>query len=63
MLTLILKGVKFFFLNFLIEEVLICHRCQRHQWCTLICECLREFSKKIRNGPNGILWDWEETDS
>ncbi len=25
----------------------ICHRCQRHRWCTLSCEYLREFSKKF----------------
>jgi hypothetical protein len=25
-------------------------------------ECLREFSRKIWNGPNGILWGWGETD-
>ncbi len=25
----------------------ICHWCQRHQWCTLSCEYLREFSKKF----------------
>jgi hypothetical protein len=29
----------------------------------LICEYLREFSKKFANGPNGILWGWGETDS
>jgi hypothetical protein len=34
-------------LTFLIEEFLICHRCQRHRWCTLSCEYLREFSKKF----------------
>jgi hypothetical protein len=28
---------------------------------TLSCEYLRIF-KKIRNGPNGILWGWGETD-
>ncbi len=27
--------------------LLICHRCQRPRWCTLNCEYLREFSKKI----------------
>jgi hypothetical protein len=26
-------------------------------------EYLREFLKKIRNGLNGILWGWGETDS
>ncbi len=25
----------------------ICHRCRWHRWCTLSCEYLREFSKKI----------------
>ncbi len=25
----------------------ICHWCQRHPWCTLICEYLREFLKKF----------------
>jgi hypothetical protein len=25
----------------------ICHRCQRHRWCTLSFEYLREFSKKF----------------
>jgi hypothetical protein len=25
----------------------ICHGCQRHRWCTLSCEYLREFLKKI----------------
>jgi hypothetical protein len=29
----------------------------------LMCEYLREFFEKIRNGPNGILWGWGETDS
>ncbi len=38
--------------------LLVCHRCQRHRWCTLSCEYLCEFSKKIRNGPNGIFWGW-----
>jgi hypothetical protein len=33
--------------NFLIEIFSICHRCQRHWWCTLSHEYLREFSKKF----------------
>jgi hypothetical protein len=41
----------------------ICHRCQRQPWCILSCECLRKFSKKIRNGPIGILRGLGETDS
>ncbi len=47
---------------FLIEDFFICHRCRWHRWSTLICEYLREFFEKIRNGPNGILWGWGETD-
>ncbi len=48
MLTLLSKGVptkifKFFWLKIFF----ICHRCQRHRWSTLICEYLREFSKKF----------------
>ncbi len=39
----------------MIEDFCICHWCQRHRWCTLSCEYLSEFSKKIWNGPNGIL--------
>jgi hypothetical protein len=46
--------------TFLIEEFFICHRCQRHQWCTL--KSTQNF-QKIQNGPNGILRDLEETDS
>jgi hypothetical protein len=52
------KLLKFFWLKIF----LICHRCQRHRWSTLSREYFREFSKKIRNGPNGILWGWGETD-
>jgi hypothetical protein len=33
---------------FLIEDFSICHRCQRHQWCTFSHEYLPEFSKKIK---------------
>jgi hypothetical protein len=39
----VLKKIK----HFLIEIFLICHRCQRHRWCTLSCEYLREFPKKF----------------
>jgi hypothetical protein len=42
----------------MIEVFCICHLCQRHRWGTLSCEYLREFSKKIRNGPNGVLRAW-----
>ncbi len=35
----------------------------RHGWQTLSCEYLYEFSKKIRNGPNGIIKSMRETDS
>jgi hypothetical protein len=31
----------------MIADFSICHRCQQHQWCTLICEYLPEFSKKL----------------
>jgi hypothetical protein len=31
----------------MIEDFFHCHRCQRHRWCTLSCEFLREFSKKF----------------
>ena len=37
--------------------------CQRHCWCTLSWEYLRELSKKIWNGPNGVLRGLGETDS
>ncbi len=37
------KVLKFFCLKFFS----ICHRCQRHRWCTLSREYLREFSKKF----------------
>ncbi len=37
------KIIKFF----LLKIFFICHRCQRHRWCTLNCEYLREFSKKF----------------
>ncbi len=33
------------------------------RWQTLSWEYLREFLKKIRNDPNGILWGLGETDS
>ncbi len=36
--------------------VAMCHRHQRHRWCTLSCEYLHEFSKKFgKNGRNGIF--------
>jgi hypothetical protein len=31
--------------TFLIKDFFICHRCQRHRWCTLSCEYLSEFLK------------------
>jgi hypothetical protein len=45
MLTLLLKEVK---KKFRLKIILICHRCQRHQWCTLSCEYLRKFAKKFK---------------
>ncbi len=41
----------------------ICHWCRWHQWCTLTCEYLREFSKKIWNDPNVIFRGLGEGDS
>ncbi len=35
------------FKPFLIEAFSVCHRCQRHRWCTLSCENLSELKKKI----------------
>jgi hypothetical protein len=43
--------------------VAICHRCRWYQWFTLTCDYIREFLKKIWNGPNGILWGRGETDT
>ncbi len=64
MLTLLLKGVqKNVFLIFWLKIFFICHRRQRHQWCTLSCEYLREFSKKFKTVLMGILWGWGKTDS
>ncbi len=40
-----LRYIKEIMKNFLIKDFLICHRCQRHRWCSLSCECLREYSK------------------
>jgi hypothetical protein len=31
----------------MIEDFSICHWCQGHRWCTLSCEYLCEFSKKL----------------
>jgi hypothetical protein len=31
----------------MIEDISICHKCQRHRWCTLSCEYLCEFLKKF----------------
>jgi hypothetical protein len=33
----------------------ICRLCQRHRWCTLSCEYLQEFSKKIKTALLGYL--------
>ncbi len=49
--------------TFLIEDFSICHRCQGHRWWTWSCKYLREFSKKCRNSPTGILRSLGETDS
>ncbi len=44
------------------SQVKVHHRCQLRR-CTLSCDYLRKFSKKIRNGPNGILRGLGETKS
>ncbi len=46
---------------FLIEDFFHLPPVSWHQWQTLSCEYLREFSKKNQNGPNGIIrgsGDW-----
>ncbi len=51
----------FLFFYFLIEDFWICHRCQRHQWCTLSCDYLREFSKNfetVLTGYSGAGGNW-----
>ncbi len=48
-LTLLPKGVQTKIVKtFKIEDFFIFHRCQQHQWCTLSCKYLREFSKKFK---------------
>jgi hypothetical protein len=49
--------------TFLIKEFSICHRCQRHLWCTLSCEYLRVFENLQIILNNGILRGLGETDS
>ncbi len=34
--------------TFMIEDFFHYHQCQRHRWCTLSCEYLREFSTKFK---------------
>ncbi len=36
----------------------VCHRCQRHRWCSLSCEYLREFSKKIEMAVMAYSGAW-----
>jgi hypothetical protein len=48
MLTLLPKGVKTKYLNlFWWQIVSICHKCQRHQWCTLSCEFSNKFESAL----------------
>jgi hypothetical protein len=47
--------------KFLMEDFFLLPPCQRHWWCTLSFEYLREFSK-IRNSPNGIIRGFGKTD-
>jgi hypothetical protein len=63
MLTRLLKGFLKKPKHFLTEDFFYCHRCQRHLWCTLSCEYLREFLNKFKTVLNGILWGWGEIDS
>jgi hypothetical protein len=49
MITLLPKGVK---------KIPICHRCQRHRWCTSSSEYLREFSKKFETALLGYSGAW-----
>ncbi len=64
MLTLLPKGAQAKLLKFFCLKIFsICHRCRWHRWCTLSREYLREFSKKIWNGRNGLLRCFGETDS
>jgi hypothetical protein len=44
----------------MIEDFLICHRCQRHWWCTLSYEYLREFSKKFETALMVFSGVWEK---
>jgi len=46
------------FKTFLIADFFICHRCQRHLWCTLSCEYLCEFSNKFETAlmENSGAW-------
>ncbi len=50
------KGAKTKYLKLCLLKIFsICHLCQRHLWCTLSCDYLREFSKKFETA----LWDTE----
>jgi hypothetical protein len=48
MLTVLPKGVQTKLLKFFSLKIFpICHRCQRHRWCTLSREYHHKFSKKF----------------
>jgi hypothetical protein len=56
MLTLLPKGVQTKYLKlFLLKTFSICHRCQRHWWCTLSCNISANFRKNSKQPYNGIL--------
>jgi hypothetical protein len=59
-LTLLSKGVQTKYLRlFQLKIFSICHRCQRHRWCTLSWDYLCEFSNKLE----WPYWGLGETDS
>jgi hypothetical protein len=42
----------------MIEDFSICHRCQRHRWCTLSWEYLRKFLEKFETVLMGYSKAW-----
>jgi hypothetical protein len=59
MFTLLPKGVQTKVLKFFSLKIFsIYHRCQRHQWCTLSCEYLRNFLKKFEMAVKVFSGAW-----
>ncbi len=59
MLTLLPKDVLTKKLKFFCLKIFsICHRCQRHRWCTSSREYLREYSKKFEMAVMVHSGDW-----